>query len=208
VSYRSASLGLVSTTAFGDLRFASGLAVGEDVPYVTRLWFSGGRIAYDRRGPAYLIHTESGDRTTVAPRPIADELAYIPVVLDDPWFADLSPQARAAIAVKFLRIHVFGAVGNRPDAAHWSLDERVALRDSARRVLAVGGGIERVLSRRDRDLLDAVLDERADAAVLVSAAVLRRQFAHPQSLLPRRLRDALHREAPLRMATASALQLL
>jgi hypothetical protein len=208
VSYRSAPLGLVSTARFGDVRFGSGLAVGEDVPYVTRLWFSGARLAYDRRGPAYLIHTESGDRTTVARRPIADELAYVPVVLDDPWFGGLSAAARSAVAVKFLRIHVFGAVANRLDPDLWPAGERVALRDTARRIIAVGGGIERVLSRRDRDVLDAVLDEHADAAILVEAAALRRRFAHPRSLVPRRLRDALHREAPLRMAAASALQLL
>jgi hypothetical protein len=208
VSYRSAPLGLVSTARFGDLRFAHGLAVGEDVPYVTRLWFSGARIAYDRRGPAYVIHTGSADRTTVAPRPIAEELAYVPAVLDDPWFDALPPAARSAIAVKFLRIHVFGAVGNRADPALWAPGERVALLDATRRILAAGDGIERVLSRRDRDLLDAVLDETVSAEVLVSAALLRRSHAHPRSLLPRDLRYSLHREAPLRMAGASALQLI
>ncbi|MBD8022238.1 glycosyltransferase [Microbacterium gallinarum] len=208
VSYRSAPLGLVSRATFGELRFAQGLAVGEDVPYVTRLWFSGARVAYDRRGPAYLIHTDSADRTTVAPRSIADELAYVPAVLDDPWFDTLSGAARSAIAVKFLRIHVFGAVANRADAAYWTTGERLALRDTTRRIVAAGGGIERVLSRRDRDVLDAVLDERVDAATLVSAGMLRRSHAHPRSLLPRQLRHALHREAPLRMAAASALQLI
>ncbi|QKJ20021.1 glycosyltransferase family 2 protein [Microbacterium hominis] len=208
LSYRSAPLGLVSTARFGDLRFATGLPVGEDVPYVTRLWFSGARIAYDRRGPAYLIHTDVGGRTTVAPRPIADELAYVPVVLDDPWFTSLAADARAAIAVKLVRIHVFGAVTNRPDPAAWSTADREALRERAARILASGAGIERVLSRRDRAVLDAALDPSTDTAILIERARLRRQRAHPDALLPRDLRHTLHREAPLRLSAASALQLL
>jgi hypothetical protein len=208
LSYRSAPLGLVSRERFGTLRFGTGLAVGEDISYVTRLWFSGAHIAYDRRGPAYLLHDEGADRSTVAPRPVADELAYVPRVIDDPWFQQLPATARGAIAVKFLRIHLFGAITNRDDPAMWTPGERADLSATASRILDAGGGIERVLSRRDRALLDLVLDAEAPTQSLLAAARLRRRHAHPDSLLPRRLRDALHREAPLRMASASALQLL
>lgn len=208
LSYRSAPLGLVSRERFGELRFSTGLAVGEDLHYVTRVWFSDGRVAYDRRGPAYLLHDDGTDRTTIVRRPVADELAYVPVVIDDPWFASLPEQARSAIVVKFLRIHLFGAITNRDDAVLWTPDERAALRAAAVRLLEAGAGIERVLSRRDRSLLDLVLDVDAPADALLEAARLRRRFAHPASLLPRRLRDGLHREAPLRMAAASVLQLL
>ena len=207
LSYRSAPLGLVSTDRYGDLRFTTGLPVGEDVAYVTRLWFSGGGTAYDRRGPAYLIHTDSAGRTTVAPRPFAEELAYLPIVLADPWFTALPARDREAIVVKFLRIHLFGAVTNRSDHSGWTPADRVALRDHAQLLIHAGSGIQRVLSRRDRALLDACLDIGTPTDVLLALAAQRRRFAHPASLLPRSLSDTLHREAPIRFSAASVLQL-
>ncbi|WJL95094.1 glycosyltransferase family A protein [Microbacterium sp. ET2] len=207
LSYRSAPLGLVSRARFGDLRLTEGVMVGEDLPLVTRLWFSGARISYDRRGPAYLIHDDAADRTTMTPRPLADSFAFLPHVFDAPWFAGLPPGAREAVVVKFLRIHLFGAVTYRPDAALWTAGERAALSDAATRMIRHGEGAERLLSRRDRVLLDAALDPRRPAEELIAAAARRRQFSRPGALLPRSLRYALHREAPLRFAVASALQL-
>lgn len=208
LSYRSAPLGLVSRNRFADTRFATGLAVGEDVPYVTRLWFSGARVAYDRHGPAYLIHDDIAGRTTFMQRPIVEELAFLHRILDDPWFRSLPDDARASFVVKALRIHLFGAVGNRPDPSWWAASERSALTDVATRLIEHGAGIAQVLSRRDRSLLDAILDPASDPAAMIDASRARRQFARPGSLLPRRLDHALRREAPLRMASASALQLI
>lgn len=207
LSYRSAPLGLVSRARFGHLRFPAGVPVGEDLPYVTRLWFSGARIAYDRQGPAYLIHDDVAGRTTFLPRPLSEVFAVLPLVLDDPQFLALPRAARQAVAVKFIRIHLFGVVTYRSDPAQWTPTDRAELCDAAARILAAGEGIERVLSRRDRDLLDAILDLSAPAADLVRAGVRRRQFRHPSALVPRSLTHALHREAPLRFAAASALQL-
>jgi hypothetical protein len=207
LSYRSAPLGLVSTARFGALRFATGRAVGEDVPYVSQLWFGGARIAYDRRGPAYLLHEDVEGRTTVSPRPVADELGYLADVLDARWFARLDAAARTAFCVKALRIHVFGAVSNRADPGAWTPADRTALRDAAVAVLAAGDGAERVLSRRDRTLLDTVLAPASPAESMLAAARARRRRLAPGALLPRDLRAALRREAPLRMAAASVLQL-
>jgi hypothetical protein len=208
LSYRSAPLGLVSTNAFPTLRFTPGRPVGEDVPYVTRLWFSGARICYDRSGPAYLVHDDAPQRMTLTPRPVEAELAYLSDVLGADWFARIDEEARAAFCVKAMRIHLFGAVHNRPDPSGWTRDERVSLADTARALIAAGGGIERALSRRDRTLLDAILDPATPAEDLLRVAASRRRFGTPGTVLPRRLRDLFHREAPPRMMAASALQLL
>ncbi|WP_169581679.1 glycosyltransferase family A protein [Microbacterium thalassium] len=208
LSYRSAPLGLVSTAAFGSLRFSVGRSVGEDVSYVTRLWFSPERIAYARRSPAYLLHDDGPGRTTVTSRPIRDELAYFDDVLGTEWFGLLSAAQRSAFCVKAIRIHLFGAVANRPDPTTWTAGERADLRERATLVLAAGGGTERVLSRSDRHLLDAILDPGVPAAILVEAARLRRRRTAPSALVPRRLRYVLDREAPLRLSAASALQLI
>lgn len=207
LSYRSAPLGLVSTARFGALRFTPGRAVGEDVPYVTRLWFSDARISYDRTGPAYVLHEDVVGRATVAPRPIADELAYLSDVTAAGWFAELSAPQRMAFCVKALRIHVFGAVSNRADPGSWTHAERSALAERAGTVLTACADAVRVLSRRDRVLLTAVTDPSVPVEAMLTAARRRRVFAAPGSLLPQRWADALRREAPLRMMAASALQL-
>jgi hypothetical protein len=207
LAYRSAPLGLVSRARFGDLRFATGLAVGEDLSYVSRLWFSGARVAYDRRGPAYLVHDDGAERVTMATRSIATEFSYLDAVLD-PWFDALDAAQRSALVVKFLRVHVFGAVYNRRDERWWTTAERSALASVASRLMEVGGGIQRVLSRRDRALLDLIVDVDAPVDMLIAAAIKRRSFAHPAALIPRHLPALLHREAPLRFAAASALQLV
>ena len=208
LSYRSAPLGLVSRSEFGNLRLTEGVAVGEDVAYVTRLWFSDVRIAYDRRTPPYIVHSDADERTSLSTRPVADELAFVPLLLSDPWFQGLALRSRQAVIVKLLRVNLFGAVWNRRTPAAWIGGDREALSTVSSALVRDGAGIERVLSRRDRALLDAALDPRVADSSLCELAVLRRQFTRPSSLIPRSVREALHREAPLRFAAASAWQLL
>ncbi|MBO3664984.1 glycosyltransferase family 2 protein [Microbacterium stercoris] len=206
LSYRSAPLGLVSRARFGDLRFALDVPTGEDIPYVTALWFSGAGIAYDRRGPAYLIHDDGGPRTTFARRSIADEFAWLDRLLAEERFSTLPAAARSAAVAKLIRIQLFGAIFYRADAELWGASERAALADVAARLVETGAGVHEQLSRRDRDVLDGALDPARPATELIAAAYARRRFLAVGSLLPRRLRFALHREAPLRFAAATALQ--
>lgn len=208
LSYRSAPLGLFAREPFGELRFPVGLPVGEDIPFVTRLWLSGEAIAYDRRGPAYVVHADAQSRTTTLIRPIDVEFQWLGALLGEQAFAQTTADRQSSVVVKLLRVHVFGAVLNRPDPASWTVADRRALAGIAARLVAAGHGIERVLSRRDRDLLDAILDPCVPVAVLLRAAVRRRRFGAPGTLVPRDLRRTLHREAGLRVAAASALQLL
>src|SRR5699024_7204242 len=81
--YRSAPLGLVSTAVIArlGLRLDEKVAVGDDVGFVTRLWFQGA-VAFDRHGPAYVIGEDAGDRITYSPRPVAQELKFLTRLLD------------------------------------------------------------------------------------------------------------------------------
>lgn len=207
LSYRSAPLGLISRSRFPDLRFTVGVPTGEDIAFVTRLWFSGASIAYDRRGPAYLIHDDADQRATLESRAIAAEFRWLDELLTEGLLGTLSDAARHAVVVKFLRIHLFGAILHRPDPATWTAAERASLATIAQTLVGAGDGIHEVLSRLDRNVLDAALDPAVPAERLIEAALNRRNFRSPGALLPRNPMRALNREAPLRMATASALQL-
>lgn len=208
LSYRSAPLGLLSRGRFGHLRFPVGVPSGEDIPFVTALWFSGARITYDRRGPAYLGHADASDRTSGVARPVDVEFTWLRVLLTDPVYRGLSAEQRAAVVAKSLRINLFGAVLSRNTPSAWLDGDRTALAAVADTLVREGDGIHEVLSRRDRTLLDAILDPGSPIEELIELARARRRFLSAGALLPRRLSHTLHREAPLRMAAATALQLL
>lgn len=206
LSYRSAPLGLLDRAVLDSsgLRFTPGLEVGEDVEMVTRLWFGGLPIAFDRRGPAYLVQDDAGDRITYVSRPVVDELEFVLRIVRSAWFRGFSADQRAAVAVKLLRIHVFGLLGNREEG-FWDPTQRESLAAVARAVLTAAQGCERVMSRADRAVLDGVLDTRVQAPDLLERARARRRHGRPATLLPRDLRRLLAREAPLRLMAASVL---
>jgi len=186
------------------LRFTPGLEVGEDVEMVTRLWFSGLPIAFDRRGPAYLVQDDAGDRITFVSRPVDDELEFVLRIVRSAWFRGFSADQRAAAAVKMLRIHVFGVLGNR-EVGFWDAAQRESLAAVGSAVLAAAEGCERVMSRADRAVLDGILDTGVPAVDLLERARARRRHGRPATLLPRDLRLLMAREAPLRLMAASVL---
>lgn len=206
LSYRSAPLGLVSREAISrlGLRMDPKVVVGEDVGFVTRLWFAGVVVA-DQGGPAYRIGADATDRVTMVTRPIGAELKFVRRLLEQPWFVALGLEERRAACVKLTRIHLFGAVHNRPDPQWWTPEERQALSDVGRRLLRSAPGMEAVLSLADRALLDRVLDGTGDAITLIALARMRRQHGAPRTLLTRDPWRMLAREAPVRMMAASAL---
>ena len=206
LSYRSAPLGLVSRDALTrlGLRLEEGAVVGGDVGFVTRLWF-GGRVAFDRSGPAYMIGEDAADRVTYAPRPISSELRFLRRLLRQHWFAELSLVERRAACVKFIRIHLFGAVHNRADPGFWTDVERTDLAEVARRLLDAAPGVEAVLSLADRRLLDAILSERATGETFAELSVARRRHGRPGTVLTRDPSQFFAREAPLRLMAASVL---
>lgn len=197
LSYRSAPLGLISRGHFGDLRFSEGLPSGEDLPFSARIWFSGHPIAFARTGPGYLVNSDAGDRVTSAPRPIADDFAFLDRLDADPVVGALSGRRRGALAIKLIRIHLFDAVVNRASTP-WPDGERDALASVARRILADAGHPERWLSILDRRVLDGILDGSTPVEELMGHIRRRWNYRSPDVLLTRNPLWALHRQGPLR----------
>ncbi|CAN5533709.1 hypothetical protein BH23ACT6_BH23ACT6_13420 [soil metagenome] len=204
LSYRSAPLGLVSTSACRALgvELAEGMPVGGDVPYVTRLWCET-TVAVDSAGPAYVIGEGARDRVTYQTRPISEELRFVRHLLAATWFTAYPPDVRAAVATKLLRIHVFGAISNRPDARWWTGAERSALAAIAADVLAAAPGVADPLSRADHAVIDAILDPGMPARGLIECAAARRRHGRPATLIPRQVSHIAHRAAPPRFLAAS-----
>lgn len=208
LSYRSAPLGLVTRNVLDrlGLRLDDEVAVGDDVPLVTRLWFES-RVAYDRFGPAYVIGEDAGDRVTFTARPIDAELAFVHRLLRAPWFATYPAAAREAVATKLLRIHVFGVVLNR-ETDFWDDAERRALAGVTTALLVAVPDVARNLSLAEKDLLTAILDHSTDAHELRALAESRRRHGTPRTIRTPRSRDLLRRESPGRLMVASTLALL
>ncbi|KQV06018.1 glycosyltransferase family A protein [Leifsonia sp. Root112D2] len=205
LSYRSAPLGLVSRERFGSLRMMGGLPSGEDVEYATAVWFSGARIAFDRRGPAYLIHDDAEDRVTFATRSIADDLEFMRRLLGGEVVRGLDARQRTALVVKLFRVHLFALVHNRPTVELWSVAERTALALGVQRCIDAAPAALTFLSQADRSLVDAMSNPHVPDRQLLAAAVRRRRFGRPSTLIPRTFGRLLAREAPLRMMAASML---
>lgn len=206
LAYRSAPLGLMSVDMLrrSGIRLVEGAPVGGDVGMVTELMATLD-VAYDRFGPPYVIGEDASDRVTYVVRPLTEQLGFFPGMLSASWFWGLSRRGRRAVAIKMLRIHVFGAVFYRPDPEIWTPGERADLARITGHVLAAAPGCERPLSRADRRLLDACLDPDAPAQELIDAAQARRHHGRPATLVTRSLLHVLDREAPLRFMTASVL---
>lgn len=204
LSYRSAPLGLVSTEARRRLgaELVEGMPVGGDVAYVTRLWCET-RVVVEQRGPGYVIGEDATDRVTYDPRPIDVELAFLRHLIDQPWFTAYPEAVRTAVATKLLRIHVFGAVTNRPLPTWWTTKERRSLAEVTRHLWAVAPALADPLSRADHALVAAIKDPALDAAALVARARARRRHGTPATVIPAQPRMLLHREAPPRFMAAS-----
>ena len=206
LAYRSAPLGLLSVPMLErtGAHLVEGATVGGDVAMVTRL-FATVPTAYDATGPVYLIGEDATDRVTYVVRPMAEQLGFLDALLDESWFAWLTPAAQRAVAVKMARIHVFGAVHYRDREETWTPGERADLAATCRHLHRAAPGFARVLSRADRALLDACLDVTVPAATLIARGQARRRHGRPDTLLTRDPAWLLDREAPLRLMTASVL---
>lgn len=202
LAYRTAPLGLVSRTRFGNLRLTPALATGEDLRYSVRLWFSGARVAGATRGAEYLIHDDAV-RVTFARRTLADEFAAVFGVVSDEWVASLPVQAREALAVKLWRISVFGAVHYRAGA--WTTQDREVLPEVCSALTRLAPRAVEVLSRADAALIAAIADPATADEIVDARSRDRRRFASPAALLSARLSRAGAREAPVRFAAATWL---
>lgn len=205
LAYRTAPLGLLSRAALDrlGLRMTPGLPSGEDLAPSTLLWAAARGVAFDRRGPAYVVGADAAERVTLTVRPVAADLAPVDDLLARPALRGADARVRLAVAAKLVRIHVLAAVHNRRTAGLDDAD-RAALAAGADAVVALAPGVLGVLSRAERDLLDAI-GAGATSERLVELSDRRRRHGTPATLVPRDLRHVLAREAPLRLMAASVL---
>lgn len=207
LSYRTAPLGLISTTEIRrhNLTFTAGLKTGEDQEFSSRLWFGGGRIDYARGAGHYVVGADAQDRVTYTRRPVTEELSFATRLVASEWFKGLADNSRRAIVVKLLRVHVFGLVGVRADHGGWSGTDIAELAAVARSLLAGAPGAADPLAIADRSLLTTILDGGAEPDALVAAGAARRRFGRPETLFANGIRNNLNPESPLRFMAASLL---
>ncbi|WP_345763898.1 glycosyltransferase [Diaminobutyricibacter sp. McL0608] len=207
LAYRTAPLGLISRRAIErlGLAFPAGLRTGEDQSFSAKLWFGGGAIRFAAKAPRYVVGADAATRISLTRRALAEDLAFVDQLIDDPWFATLSPRARCAIAIKVVRIHVFDGVLARANDETWSPDDHVYASALVERLRLTARGFERPLSIADRKALDAIVDVNSSQALIAGRLRARRRFGRPETLVTRELSGLLAVEGPVRFMTASAL---
>lgn len=207
LSYRTAPLGLISRAAIGrlGLTFPEGLHTGEDQSFSAKLWFGGGTIRGAARAPRYVVGADAQTRITLTKRPLAADLAFVDQLVDDPWFLSLPSAARRAIAIKVVRIHVFGGALSRIADGTWSAEDHRYASTLVARLRRMAEGFESPLSIADRKALDSLADLGTGQEQLGEAMQARRRFGRPDTLLTRGLPGMFAVEGPLRFMSASAL---
>ena len=198
--YRTAPLGIFSRERFGDLRFTEGVATGEDLAFTARMWFAGASVVRHRGAGEYLIHDGEG-RVTFTPRPIAEELRALELLIGGTFAHTLARRDREALAVKLWRVSVFGAAALR--AGQWTRADRIALAAIVRELRTFAPRAIDVLSRADASLIAALGDPQVADDVVDARSTARRRFISVRALVPTRLSALLTRHAPLRFSFAS-----
>lgn len=204
LAYRTAPLGIIERRVIIEhgLRFGAGLATGEDLEFGLRLWFSGETIVYGRGLPHYVVGDDAGSRASTSARPLELEFRAIADLVAGSWFASRSQLERTAIAIKLVRVHLFGSAR---DASGWSVDDRAVLRDLLATLEHAAPGLTKPLSIADARLYRALADPDSTADHIVDLARRRRRFGRPPTVITRSLGGQFSREGPLRFMAASAL---
>lgn len=198
LAYRSAPLGLIERNTFGDLRLTEQLESGEDLVFSLTMWFTAERLAYDLHHLGYVIHADADDRVTFAPREIARDFAFLEVLEQEPWFTTVSQRARVAIVLKVARIHLFDAIAARVKTEQDLTANRAGLLDLVERVFSIAPGARRLLSVADTRVLRLLATPTSTSSELLNAIAARHLLYSIATLLPSRLVNALHRQAPFR----------
>ncbi|GAB3631137.1 hypothetical protein GCM10027421_04900 [Microbacterium shaanxiense] len=192
LTYRCVPQGLISRERFGHLRFTPGLASGEDQEFTAQLWFTAHALAYDRHGPAYVLHEEGDDRVTATARPVDEDFRFLEVVGATTWYPRLRKSQKRAWGVKNLRMHLMDAVAARLDDLDSHAVDLVRVADTIERL---SPGATALLARCDRDVLHELRTPRPDPA-RIREAFAKRWGRNADAWLPANPLLALHPQAP------------
>lgn len=202
LAYRTRQHGLVRRAKFPGLAMTPGLRTGEDVIQGATLWYSDARISVAGGTPAYVIHSESDDRTSMSPKPAAESLLFLDAVLAPEFSATLTPAQREAFGVKLLRTHILDILRASLGAGAARADIE-ALSEAVRRILAMAPTAKGIVSRREARILGELLGP-GDPERLSADLAIHTDYRRPANLLPASMSRLLHREAPLRFLAGVA----
>ncbi|RLY91773.1 glycosyltransferase [Kocuria tytonicola] len=209
LGYRSSAFGLVRLDIVRTLgaSFDETVRTGEDQAFVMALYTRGSRIDYAPGTPGYLVHADADVRVSQQPLPLREEVAAALDLGDYPWFPRTPTELRASHVLKYLRVNFFPAVQGLVERGEWSAAHASTAWAVALELLHFAPNVEDRLARADRRVL-ALLQDSAPEEDLRAALTARRRFASPGALLTTRARWFLDRQSPLRVAVASAVQLV
>lgn len=109
--------------------FLENVATGEDMRVTARMWTApGARISYYPKDPAYVLSNDASDRAS-KPRAIAEMGAAWEEIWQTLFVQRWNQQTRHALAVKIARIHVLGAILQRPEVKDWDEKDLVWMRE-------------------------------------------------------------------------------
>lgn len=207
LAYRSAPLGLLDRERLGHLRFTEGLLSGEDLAFTLQVWFSGYPIAIDVEGPAYRGHHDELDRVSFTPRSVREDFAFLDHIIETAWFRNLNRRSRAAIGVKLIRAQLFDGIAVRPPNHQWNREDQEDLRNVISRIREAAPGVERLLARVDRAVIDTVMSGVFSSQTLHSLLTRRWNYRSPEAAITRNPFYSLHRQAPLRTLYAGHMMM-
>lgn len=202
LAYRTRQRGLVNRERFSHVRMTPGLPTGEDVIQGMQLWYSSARITYAHGSPAYVLHVDGDDRVTGEARSTADSLRFLDAVLHSDALLSLNDNQRAAFGTKLLRTHILDLTAAALD--YGTAEDFAELGRAVSRILEAAPEAARPLSRVENGVVTG-LRSGASAETIRGLLAQRYNFRRASALLPKTLRHALHREAPLRLLVATAL---
>lgn len=208
--YRTVMFGLLRNDFARALQlsFDESLVTGEDLELGLRIYFSGGRLDAAPAAPGYVLWDDAAERVRTTHRPVLDDMLGCVNVACAPWFRDLDPKRRSPVVVKFLRVHVLGAIATRGQLDRWSWQDRHDLARSAAAILGAAPMAREFLSRTEDRLLAFALDPSSrDAEPHVNAAGPRqpRPSGPWDAVVAAAPRRTLNRHAPARILLAKAM---
>ncbi len=105
--------------------FLENVVTGEDIRVTARMWTApGARISFYPKDPAYVLSNDASDRAS-KPRAIAEMGPAWEEIWQTSFVQRWNQQTRHALAVKIARIHVLGAIRQRPEVNDWDEQDLV-----------------------------------------------------------------------------------